>query len=63
MMAPAQEYVNAEGRSIESIKKTLLHELQHAIGNKEGFASGGSDSLRQFLEQAQKRLVRNCLRL
>lgn len=39
---PITEEINISAKNIESAKSTLIHEIQHAIQEIEGFARGGS---------------------
>ena len=41
---PFRSDIQADGADLESIKSTLLHELQHAVQSREGFARGGSST-------------------
>lgn len=42
---PLEEEIKVEAKDIESAKSILLHEIQHAIQEREGFAQGGSERL------------------
>lgn len=37
-----REFIHAAGYNENDLKKTLIHEMQHAIQNREGFARGGT---------------------
>lgn len=44
-------------KSLDQAKETLVHEIQHAIQEEEGFASGGSARTRsQLLKQAKRKI-------
>lgn len=46
-----QEDIFARGKTDDAVESTLLHEAQHAIQAREGFSSGGNQSIGRELSQ------------
>jgi hypothetical protein len=60
---PETDKIDAAGRTPQSIRSTLLHEMQHAVQNREGFApggrmdAGGFEAYRRLAGEAEARAV------
>jgi len=53
------DFINASGNSYMQTKRSLLHEIMHAIQQREGFAKGGSPSQMPFDKQFQSKNLKD----